>query len=43
VAEEGRAADQGDFLLYELQGTLEGLRDRLRRTEAARLPEGEQR
>lgn len=42
VAEEGRAADQGDFLLYELQGTLEGLRDRLLRTDVGGLPEGEQ-
>ncbi|MBE0465951.1 MAG: hypothetical protein IBX71_01830 [Candidatus Desulforudis sp.] len=33
VTEENRATGQGDFLLYELQGALDGLRDRLARIE----------
>lgn len=33
VTEDNRAADQGDFLLYELLGTLEGLQQRLGQIE----------
>jgi hypothetical protein len=39
VAESGQATAQGDFLLYELQGALEGLRERLARVE---IKDGEQ-
>jgi hypothetical protein len=41
VAEANQAVQQGDFLLYELQGALEGLSDRLARIEVA-VPIGRQ-
>jgi len=42
VMEANRAVQQGDFLLYELQGALEGLRDRLARIEVIEVVAGDQ-